>query len=81
MLLFLNKDCCCCSLTAPLSNRCGGISIIYRILRLVYASGLAHEPCDLLFALGSRDSQGHFCCYVAGLLHGAVDRLVYNRLF
>ena len=44
MWLFLNKDYCCCSLTSVLSNRCGGISIIYRILRLVYARGLLPDP-------------------------------------
>ena len=39
MLVYLNKDYCCCSLTSPLSNGCGGISILYRILRLACASG------------------------------------------
>ena len=51
MLLFLNKDCCCCSLTAYLSNRCGGISIIYRILRLAYASGW--PPDSVIFVVAS----------------------------
>ena len=44
MLLYLNKDYCCCSLTTLLLNRCGGTSIIYRILRLVYANGSLSDP-------------------------------------
>ena len=70
MLLFLNKDYCCCSLTSYLSNRCGGISIIYRILRLACASGCLSDPvfcccslvleiCRLIFAAILRT-----CCLV-----------------